>query len=195
MKKENMKLGEGVEVMTGYSFRGKVESQEAGEFGILQMKDMTQNYTRFDYENIDRSSEYEFKERFVLQDKDILFVAKGANNYAVLFQEQEFPCVASAVFFVIRVMRKDIVPEFLVWYINQSKVQSYLTERRAGTSMVNITKQDVMDIPLQQVSYNKQKAIGSFIGLYQKEQELLELIRVNKEQIIQQQLVNLIEHE
>ena len=37
MKKEKMKLGDGVEVMTGYSFRGKIESQEAGEFGILQM--------------------------------------------------------------------------------------------------------------------------------------------------------------
>lgn len=195
MKKEKMKLGDGVEVMTGYSFRGKIESQEAGEFGILQMKDMTQNYTRFDYETIDRSSEYDFKERFVLQDKDILFVAKGANNCAVLFQEQDFPCVASAVFFVIRVLRKDIVPEFLVWYINQSKVQSYLTERRAGTSMVNITKQDVMDIPIQQVSYTKQKAIGEFTQLYLKEQELVELIKGHREQLIQQQLVNIVDHE
>lgn len=195
MKKENMKLGDYVEVMTGYSFRGRIESQEGGVVGILQMKDMIRNYTQFNYQNIDRSNDHDFKERFILQDRDILFVSKGTNNSAVLFREQDFPCVASAVFFVIRVTRKDIVPEFLVWYINQSRVQSYLVERRAGTSMVNINKQDVMDIPLQEVSYKKQKAIGDYTQLYQKEQELVASIQLYKEKFIQQQLINLIDHE
>ncbi|MCA4792692.1 restriction endonuclease subunit S [Myroides odoratimimus] len=183
------------EISSGYSFRGKVEPQQDGKVGILQMKDITDDYYDFKYDAVDRSSAYEFKEKFILKDKDILFVSKGANNYAVLFKEQEFPCVASGTFFVIRVDQTKIVPAYLVWYINQSKVQSYLTERKAGTYVLNLTKQDVIDIPLQMPNYDLQQKIGDFIKLYQREQQLEELIKSNKQQFIQKQLLNLIDHE
>ncbi|MFD0699993.1 restriction endonuclease subunit S [Myroides pelagicus] len=182
-------------IKSGYSFRGKIEPQVDGAVGILQMKDITADYYSFDYEQVDRSSAYDFKDKYILQDKDILFVSKGANNYAILFHQQAFPCVASGTFFVIRVDQSSVVPEFLVWYINQSTVQSYLAERKAGTYVVNLTKGDVVGIPMRQVDYAKQQKIGAFVQLHQREQQLITLLQQSKKQVIQRQLINLIENE
>lgn len=193
-----MTLGDWVVVEginSGYSFRGKIEPQVDGEVGILQMKDITADYYSFDYEQVDRSSGYDFKDKYILQDKDILFVSKGANNYAILFQKQEFPCVASGTFFVVRVDQHRVVPEFLVWYINQFTVQSYLAERKAGTYVVNLTKGDVVGIPMRNVEYAKQQKIGAFVQLHQREQQLVTLLQQSKKQVIQRQLINLIENE
>lgn len=182
-------------LFSGYSFREKIEHNPNGDVGILQMKDITDNYLSFDYQNIDKISDFIFKDKFYLKKNDILFVSKGVNNYAIAIDDINFKVVPSATFFVIRVDERIIVPEYLVWYINQKEAQNYLNEKKAGTYVPNLNKQDVMELPIKVPPLEIQKAIAQTAVLLNKEIEILDKIKNNRKELIQNQLINLIKND
>lgn len=182
-------------LFSGYSFREKIEHTPNGNVGILQMKDIKDNYLSFDYQNIDKVNDFIFKDKFYLQKKDILFVSKGVNNYAIAVEQLNFKIVPSATFFVIRADEKRIVPEYLVWYINQKEAQNYFNEKKAGTYVPNLNKQDIMELPIKVPSIRIQKAIAQTAVLLNKEIEILDKIKNNRKELIQNQLINLIKND
>lgn len=182
-------------LFSGYSFREKIENNPYGSIGILQMKDINDNYSSFDYNNIDKVNDFIFKDKFYLQKNDILFVSKGLNNYAIAIEDINFRIVPSATFFVIRVNEKKILPEYLVWYINQKDAQNYLSEKKAGTYVPNLNKQDIMELPIKVPSIKMQKAIATTSILLNKEIEILERIKTNRKELIQNQLLKLIKND
>ena len=54
-------------LFSGYSFREKIEHNPNGDTGILQMKDIKDHYLSFDYQNIDKSNDFIFKDKFYLK--------------------------------------------------------------------------------------------------------------------------------
>ena len=182
-------------LFSGYSFREKIEHNPNGSVGILQMKDINSNYLSFDYQNIDKVSDFIFKDKFYLQKGDILFVSKGVNNYAIAIDDINFKVVPSTTFFVIRVDERLIVPEYLVWYINQREAQNYLNEKKAGTYIPNLNKQDIMELPIKIPPIKQQKAIANTAILLNKEIEILERIKTNRKELIQNQLLKLIKND
>jgi len=182
-------------LFSGYSFREKIDHNPEGDIGILQMKDIENNYLNFDYQNIDKVSDFQFKDKFFLNKGDIVFVSKGVNNYAIVIEQINFPIVASATFFIIRVNEKIIVPEFLTWYMNQKEAQNYFSEKKAGTYIPNLNKQDIMDLPLKVPPLKKQNAIAKTAMLLNKEITILEKLKTNRKELIQTQLINLINND
>lgn len=182
-------------LFSGYSFREKIEHDPNGDVGILQMKDIKDNYLSFDYQNIDKVSDFIFKDKFYLQKNDILFVSKGVNNFAIAIEDIHFKVVPSATFFVIRVDEKKVIPEYIVWYINQKEAQNYLNEKKAGTYVPNLNKQDIMELPIKVPPLKIQKAIAQTAVLLNKEVEILEKIKTNRKELIQNQLLNLIKND
>lgn len=182
-------------LFSGYSFREKIEHNPNGDVGILQMKDINDNYLSFDYQNIDKVNGFIFKDKFYLQKNDILFVSKGVNNYAIAIENINFKVVPSATFFIIRVDEKIIVPQYLVWYINQREAQNYLNEKKAGTYVPNLNKQDIMELPIKVPPLKTQKSIAKTAVLLNKEIEILDKIKTNRKELIQNQLLNLIKND
>lgn len=182
-------------LFSGYSFREKIEHSPNGNVGILQMKDIKDNYLSFDYQNIDKVSGFVFKDKFYLQKNDILFVSKGVNNFAIAIEDVNLKIVPSATFFVIRVEEKKIIPEYLVWYINQKEAQNYLNEKKAGTYVPNLNKQDIMELPIKVPPLKVQKAIAKTAVLLNQEIEILDKIKVKRKELIQNQLLNLIKND
>ncbi|RVT75318.1 hypothetical protein EOD40_11170 [Flavobacterium sufflavum] len=190
---KNLIKSEGL--FSGYSFREKIEHIPDGAIGIIQMKDINNNYLSFDYQNIDKVSDIIFKDKFYLQKNDILFVSKGVNNYAIAIEDINFKIVPSATFFVIRVDEKKIVPQYLVWYINQREAQNYLSEKKAGTYVPNLNKQDIMEMPIKVPTLKTQKAIAKTAVLLNREIEILDKIKNNRKELIQNQLLKLIKND
>lgn len=182
-------------LFSGYSFREKIKHDPNGDVGILQMKDIKDNYLSFDYQNIDKVSDFIFKDKFYLQKNDILFVSKGVNNFAIAIDDIDFKVVPSATFFVIRVDKKKVIPEYVVWYINQKEAQNYLNEKKAGTYVPNLNKQDIMELPIKVPSLKTQKAIAKTAVLLNREIEILEKIKTNRKELIQNQLLKLIKND
>ena len=123
---------------------------------------------------------------------DVLFVSKGVNNYAISIENVGFPIIASATFFVIRVNENKILSDYLAWYMNQSEAQNYFSEKKAGTYVPNLNKQDIMELPIKVPSLKTQKAIAKTAVLLNREIEILEKIKTNRKELIQNQLLKLI---
>src|SRR5690554_588465 len=63
-----------------------------------------------------------------LQQGDILLAAKGGNYFAVVYNKEVFPAVASSTFIILRKINLlKILPGFLAWFLNHPKTQLYFS--------------------------------------------------------------------
>src|SRR5690606_4654971 len=91
----------------------------------------------------------DIKEKYYLEVGDILFISKGANNFATVYDLKDgVATVASSVFYVIKVDTSKANPYYVAWYINKKRVQQYFTTHASGTYSLSINKEAVEDIPL-----------------------------------------------
>ena len=81
--------------------------------------------------------------RHLLEDGDILLMAKGGNNRACIYKQGIGQAVASSTFFVIRLKEGQVLPEYLHWLLNTSQLQNRLSELGRGTHIRSLSKKMV----------------------------------------------------
>ena len=134
-------------------------------------------------------------EKHLLKNGDILFAAKGTKNFATHYKEQNQPSVASTSFFVIRVhpnFRNKILPEFLVWFINNPSSQNILKSRAIGTSIVSISKTVLEELEISVPPIETQKAILKIHSLRKLEISIQKQMEELKGRYVHQLLINAI---
>jgi restriction endonuclease S subunit len=132
-------------------------------------------------------------ERHLLNDGDIIFAAKGSKNFAAKYEGKNGRCVASSTFLVIRLLEKfkpEILPEYLVWYINHPKIQEWLKAKARGSSIVSISKTELQDMEIHIPSVKRQKQVLIIDSLQKRERELIKQIQSLKEKHIQHRLIS-----
>lgn len=175
---------------SGYSFRGKIQHIHNGGVRIIQLKDFINEYTAIGEERF-LIAEENIKPKYYLETGDILFIAKGTNNFAVVFEElDDLPTIASSALFVIKVNQKIASPEYVAWYINQSLVQNYFKTNEAGTYVTSINKTTIEEIPIALPSLKLQNQIARISLLYKKEKSILAEVTALKDALITHQLLN-----
>jgi restriction endonuclease S subunit len=188
--KYKMRLGSAAMVRTGIF----AKPVSAGEVVYLQPRHFTENgqIHSLVYPDLKLNSTIE---KHLLRQDDILFAAKGDKNFAALYKNNVQPSVASTSFLVIRLQEKfndNILPEFLVWLINQPVAQKFLKGKAIGTSIVSISKSVLEELELSIPDAKTQKAILKISELHKKEKKIMHRIEELKEKIIQQQILNAI---
>lgn len=131
-------------------------------------------------------------EKHLLKDGDVLFAAKGAKNFAAVFENHNEPSVASTSFFVIRPTDKNILPQYLAWFLNNHSTQTLLKAQAIGTSIPSISKQVLENLEITVPNIEIQKAILQITKLRNKEKSLKQKIEILREKQIQQQIINAI---
>jgi hypothetical protein len=126
--------------------------------------------------------------KHLLKPGDVLFAAKGTKNFATVYEENYPAAVASTSFFVIRIMGKIILPEYLAWFLNSQATQVLLKGRAIGTSIPSISKQVLEQLEIIVPSIKMQKSILQITKLRNKEKTLKKEIEILREQLIQQQI-------
>jgi restriction endonuclease S subunit len=129
-------------------------------------------------------------EKHLLKDGDVLFAAKGTKNFATVFENHNDPSVASTSFFVIRLIDKKVLPEYLVWFLNSPSTQTLLKGQAIGSSMPSISKHVLENLEIAVPSIEKQKAILQISKLRNQEKSLKQEIETLREKQIQQQIIN-----
>lgn len=176
-------------IASGYSFRGKIKGSLNGDLRVVQLKDMENDYSNIgnDCTYIDGS---DIKEKYCLEVGDILFISKGANNFATVYDLKDgVATVASSVFYVIKVDTSKANPYYVAWYINKSRVQQYFTTHASGTYSLSINKEVVEDIPLLLPSLEVQGKIARVAELAKKEQYIYNALREKRNQLLEVQLL------
>lgn len=131
-----------------------------------------------------------------LSSGDLLFAAKGNNNFCAVFQGLDYPAVASSSFLTLRIKRSDeVLPEYICWYINLDSTLKYLRSKAEGTGIPSISKATLAELDIPFPSIETQKKIVAIARLQADIQSLQKRIMEMRQQIIEYRLKKMIENE
>lgn len=154
---------------SGFSFRGKIKHIHNGGVRVIQLKDFENDYTSIGNDCVLIESE-KIKSKYYLEDGDVLFISKGTNNFATTFRSTDkLPTIASSALFVLKVNRNLALPEFITWFINQSKVQNYFKTNESGTYTTSISKSTLEETPIALPPLEIQNIVATIANLHNRE--------------------------
>jgi restriction endonuclease S subunit len=174
-----LKLKDIATVSSGVTFRSRIEASKDGGVRVIQMKDLgDDNFVHLGESiHIDHTQP---KPNQLAKRGDIIFRSRGQTNTAALLNEDAESTIVAAPLFRVRADVKKVVPEFLLWWINQPSSQIYLASRSKGTMVKMVSKQGLEDLEVNLPSLEQQKKVAEFFSLSMREQQLLEEIKNRK---------------
>jgi restriction endonuclease S subunit len=131
-------------------------------------------------------------ERHLLKDEDVLFAAKGINNFAVAYKVEMGLAVASSSFIIIRLneeTRKILTSEYLVWYINHTQKVKLFHQQKIGSTIPSISMKELSTLEIVIPSLEKQNLIVQIQRLRDKERQLELQLTTQKDHLLQKQLL------
>ena len=131
-------------------------------------------------------------ETHLLEEGDILLVGKGMRNFAWTYQRKHGPAMASSIFFVIKVDRSKVIPEFLTTLFNMPQTQSYFQTLGAGSSIPSIRKSELEAFTIKFPPLELQEKVITIKQLHYKELDLSRQIITEKQKVYQAVIKNLI---
>ncbi|MDH0450842.1 restriction endonuclease subunit S [Shewanella sp. GD04112] len=182
-----MRLKQIATINAGYPFRGKIPEVPGSAMVAVQMKDvsLTEGIRWSDCLETELTGK---REPDYLTTGDILVAARGSHNYAVQVDQALATigkqAVAAPHFFVISLKKKDILPEFLVWLLNQTPAQRYFEQNAEGTLTKSIRRSVLEDVPVVVPPLAKQRAIISMAATLRDEHKLIQKLVSNGERMM-----------
>lgn len=131
--------------------------------------------------------------KHLLLDGDVLFAAKGLNNFAVVFRHADMgsKAVASSSFIVLRSKDKDqtaVTPDFLAWYLTHSpEVKAFRKQLGTTIPSISISALSTLEVPIPDMA--TQERIIAIQELRYREKILVQTIEAKKDYLIKQQLL------
>ena len=172
-------------VVAGHPFRGKIEPTEGAQTVVVQMRDTSAS--GLDWASCLRTEVSGRREPDWLRPGDILFPARGNVSLAVLINESigSLQAVAAPHFFVLRVVRPDVLPAWLAWWLNQEPAQRHLEPNSQSSPLVRHIARPVLEAtPILLPPLSRQEQIVGLASAMQREEELLQRLRQTSQQIM-----------
>lgn len=121
----------------------------------------------------------------LLQDGDVLFVAKGFRFFATLYKVDFGKAIASSIFFVLRPDQTRIIPAYLVSVLNLPKNLLHFQQSGAGSTIPSIRKNELADFTFKLLPFEQQQKVVALQELYLKDIELTSNIIAEKQKLFQ----------
>ena len=172
-------------VSTGWSFRGRIDPAEGAGTVVVQMRDIS--LFGVDWVSCVRTEVSGRREPDWLRPGDILFPARGNVSQAVLVDGRigSLQAVAAPHFFVLRVTRSDVLPAWLVWWLNQEPAQRHLEQNAQSSTLVrNIARPALESVQVALPPLPRQEQIIGLARAMQREDALLHRLRQTSQQIM-----------
>jgi len=127
-------------------------------------------------------------EKHSLKEGDLLFAAKGLNNFAAVYHTSIGKAVASSSFIIIKIReekKQKIQPDYLAWFITHNKQIKLMHEQQLGTTIPSISMKQLGELEIDIPPISIQKKIVAIHLLREKEKELTTHIEEWKDKQIQ----------
>ena len=128
----------------------------------------------------------------MLQQGDILFAGKGTKYLCQTFN-LNIQAVPSTTLYIIRPDRKQVLPEYLCWFLNLPQTETTIKATQVGSSMPMILKSSLEEVEIPIPDLATQSHILEIANLQQREQQLLASIAEKRAQVTNQILYKLID--
>lgn len=184
------------DIQIGFQFRKKPEMSSLGEYQVIQAKDIDKLVGH----SLVASSLYQLTPdrdatRYEVNDGDVIFMSKGRRNYASLVEGLHGrKTIAAGIFFILKLKSEIIMPEFLVWIINQSLVQNLIANISKGSGIPFITRDDFANVSIDIPDMHTQEIIVKLDQLSQREQLLMWQIQENRKKLVETVMLNKIKN-
>lgn len=179
-----MKLSEIVNITTGYSFRSKIKNNPDGDVKVIQMGNVDP-VSGIDWEGLSHISDFDPRsDRYFLQKGNLIMISKGNHLNAHLISVDMDNVIPVNSFLILRCQTSDVLPEYLEWFLNSTKVQHYLTTVAAGTGIPNLSRSALQDLDVFVPPYSNQKLVADIDELKRREVKLHCEIASKKENLI-----------
>lgn len=172
------KLHEIAEILTGFSFRNKIEEDLSANTYVLQIKDIDLN-DNINIETVVSSSIDVVNAKYYMNSNDILFKSRGANfraSFVKVGAHNDKQVIVAAPLIIIRVDTSKVEPAYVSWYMNKTSSQLYFDKEAKGTGIRMISKKTLDDLEVIVPSLEKQRQIVSMQELIEREMELMKIL-------------------
>lgn len=193
-----MQLKQIAVINAGYPFRSKVPEHPDSSIVAVQMKDISLS-EGIRWSECTPTELTGKREPNYLAVNDILIAARGNHNYAALVDDglaaTGKQAVAAPHFFVVTLKRRDILPEFMIWLLNQAPAQRYFEQNAEGTLTKSIRRNVLEQTPVVVPPQDKQRAIVAMASSLRQEQRLAQQLIQNGERMMNIIVNNLLDQE
>lgn len=184
-------LGDISEIQVGYQSREAIHQCHQGSHYLLQAKDFN-NLHQVDWSNLIKFTPTGSVIKSEIQLGDILFLAKGQDNFAYLVDRSVDHILATNSFYIIRVDQAIVLPEYLAWWFNQTPAKKYIQLNRSGSSLPFLSVSAISRFEILIPDIETQRKIGELELLRKKESDLFGLYLSKKSTLIQSICLNAI---
>jgi hypothetical protein len=177
-----VKLNQVATVKAGYPFRAKIQEVQGTGVLAVQMKDVSAE-GGINWETAVETELPGKRTPIYLKPGDILFAVRGNHNYAALVDDlvSRYRAVSSPQFFVLRCVSNEIVPEFLVWLLNQEPLQRYFRRESEGTLTKSIRRSVLENATIAVPPLERQHKIIQLAHSAMTERQLLKKLIKNNQ--------------
>jgi hypothetical protein len=179
------------EIQVGYQSREGIRANPDGSNFLLQARDFN-NFHQVDWSNLSRFTPAGSTTKSEIQPGDVLFLAKGQDNFACPVNRVTNHVLAANSFYILRPNKATILPDYLAWWLNQTPAQEYIKLNRSGSTppFLSVSALSHLEIPVP--DFEMQRKIGELELLRKKETDLLALYLSKKSALIQAVCLNAI---
>ena len=184
-------LGDISEIQVGYQSREGIRAYPDGSHFLLQARDFNTLH-QVDWSNLTRFTPTGSTTKSEIREGDVLFLAKGQENFACPINCVTDHVLAANSFYILRSNQATILPEYLAWWLNQKHAQEYIKLNRSGSSLpfLSVSALSRLEVPIPPIEV--QRKIGELELLRKKEANLLGLYLLKKSTLIQSVCLNAI---
>ncbi len=136
-------LSEITTISAGHPFRGRIPEKSGSDIRVVQMKNISSG-SGVCWDAVIETELSGKKEPNWLMDGDVLFAARGSRNYAAIVDQLKGKVVSAPQLYILRVKGQSLLPEFLVWQLNQKPMQTYF-DRAAEGSFTKSVRRSVLE--------------------------------------------------
>lgn len=172
-------LGRVAAISAGYPFRGKIDELPDGEVAVIQMRN-ADPAAGIDWPNLSRVELPRTSAKAFLTKGDVILSTRGGRNIAYYIEERQEQVVCSPHFFVIRAKRQAILPEFLVWQLNQKPAQDHFAAGATGSYILNLKREVVEHLRIVIPPLAEQKRIAELDAAAKVERAILTQLIENR---------------
>ncbi|MDR2527307.1 MAG: restriction endonuclease subunit S [Rickettsiales bacterium] len=153
---KKVELGNFAEIFRGKAVNNKDENGRIGVINISNLREFD-----IDYDTLIHLDEEERKiSGYLLKSGDLLLPARGTAIRTAVFQEQSYPCIASANIIVIRPNEKQLLGTYLKIFFDSDIGVKIIKAAQQGGIIINIRYKDLNNIQIPFLPFEEQMRIA-----------------------------------
>lgn len=174
------KLSDISDIRVGTLFKKGVVDGEEG-IPVIQIRDVSQG-SNIAWSEVPRVK-FDVPPKNYLKNGDILFLAKGIENHAIVMKGLKEPVIATSHFIYIK-PNSNVDSEFLALQLNSKRSEEFFKQHFRGSHKKHITKGDLSTLVIALPSLEIQRTVVNIAEDYEQTQKAFDKLNLLTEDLV-----------